>query len=253
MPLKRRPLFKRCSLPTIQEEPTPAPVISRSSPGRITHSTSREPTTAPIPIPRRNSSSEATSSTSTWGTISPSSLVNNYDDDCAIIDDSDEEEFGPPNSRQPLTFPRSPPKLIHSLSLLGLLLANVKELAKRPRQSDTSGQGSSNNGSDYDSDDVLEMMPSRGRRVRRRRLEVPRSSPEENGEQTDRGDAEVNEGHVEADEDNVNQDNIEDDEDDAEIGEVNVTADEGHVNARDDKSFWDDFMENHGGYNSHGW
>ncbi|KAI1747102.1 hypothetical protein F4782DRAFT_535754 [Xylaria castorea] len=262
MPYKYRTRPKRCSLPTIQEEPAPGPVISRSSPGRmITNTSHHYLMPAPITIPRRNSSSEATPVTSTWGTISPRSLI---DDECAILDDSD-EEFGPPNSLEPLTFQRSPPKLGHSLSLLGLMLANVKELAKRPRHPSTPVEGAFND-SDQESDDYLEMR-SRGRRVRQRRNEPLRSSPLRNTvnspppEEMDRGNVEAGEDNVEANEGSVeaNEDMVVDGDDDEvndyirAVNRANANAGETNVNAGDDKTFWDDFMENHGGYNSHGW
>ncbi|RYC58792.1 hypothetical protein CHU98_g7419 [Xylaria longipes] len=225
-----------------------------------THGASHfHPISDPIPILPRNASSEATSCTSTWGTISTRSYMEYLnDDDCAIIDDSDEEEFGPPNSRDPLTFPRSPPKLTPSLSLLGLMLANVKEMAKRPRHSTSSREDSSNNNSDYDSD-VLEMRSSRRRRVRRRQNTAPCSSPEDetphfHPEVMERGNVAVEEGNVQVD-DNIDddEDNPEVDEDSVEVDEASVNVDEGNVDPREDNSFWVDFIDQHGGYHAHGW
>ncbi|KAI0551264.1 hypothetical protein F4679DRAFT_582741 [Xylaria curta] len=260
MPYKYRACPKRCSLPTIQEEPTPVPGLSRSSPGRIiTDEASRNAMPTPLLIPRRNSSSDATPITSTWGTISPRSLID--DDECAIIDDSDEEEFGPPNSLEPLTFPRSPPKLPHSLSLLALMLSNVKELAKRPRYPSTPVEGAFSD-SDSESGDYLEMS-SRGRRVRQRLNEPSRSSSQDNAssshhpEETSQSNAEAEERNVEVNEE------MELDEDAIEIrdclklikqtNQSNITINGGEATVKDDKVFWDGFMENHGGYNAQGW
>ncbi|KAI0855765.1 hypothetical protein F4860DRAFT_529948 [Xylaria cubensis] len=249
MPYKYRACPKRCSLPTIQEEPTPAPVISRSSPGRIiTDESSRNAMPTPVLIPRRNSSSDATPITSTWGTISPRSLID--DDECAIEDDSD-EEFGPPNSLEPLTFPRSPPRIPHTLSLLGLLLANVKELAKRPRYPSTPVEGAFSD-SDSESTDYLEMS-SRGRRVRQRRDGPSRSSSQDNT-----SDSRLPEVTGRSNVDNVDAIlAMEVDEEVREcleiINQPDVTIKESSVTVKDEKVFWDDFMENHGGYNSHGW
>ncbi|KAI1738647.1 hypothetical protein F4680DRAFT_449761 [Xylaria scruposa] len=260
MPRKYHTCPKRCSLPTIQEEPTPTPGLSRSSPGRIiTDESSRNAMPTPVLIPRRNSSSVTTPVTSTWGTISPRSLID--DDECAILDDSDEELFGPPNSLEPLTFPRSPPKPPHSLSLLGLMLANVKELAKRPRYPSTPVEGAFSD-SDSEATDYLEIS-SRGRRVRQRMCEPSRSGSRDNAsdshhpEGTGQGNSEAEERNVEVNED------MELDEDAIEIrdclkrikqsNQSNVTLKDGEANVKDDEVFWDGFMENHGGYNAQGW
>ncbi|KAI0441921.1 tetrahydrofolylpolyglutamate synthase [Xylaria telfairii] len=90
----------------------------------------------PTPTPGVYSSSMATSGSSTWGTLSERSYLD-IDDECAVIDDSD-EEFGPPNSVDSLVFSRSIPKQSTSLSLLALMLANAKDLRKRTRRSYTS-------------------------------------------------------------------------------------------------------------------
>ncbi|KAH8163143.1 hypothetical protein CIB48_g5109 [Xylaria polymorpha] len=137
---------------------------------------------------------------------------------------------GPPNSVDSLVFSRSPPKASQSLSLLGLMLANVKDLRKRTRRSYTSrgGSTSASGNTDCDLDDRLEVMSPRGRRVRRRKDSIPLSCSQENTVERHPGLLEweiagfIN-GGAAAEEDNVRP---REDHADPDDGDVESNADE---------------------------
>ncbi|KAI0399366.1 hypothetical protein F4802DRAFT_603074 [Xylaria palmicola] len=201
--------FTTRSLPAILEEDK-----STSAPRKV-HS-------LPIVSTQRINDDEITNTllegtsadTASWRTILSVDSRSYASDECAVED----AEFVTPSSSEKLQFSRSPPRITRSLSLISLMVAGVKELAKRPMKAATFREAGFGDGNDYEADEGLEIVIPR-------RAKSPRTDPE-----AARPDAQTAKSNNEP-----------------------KTTGQRKAAEEENKSFWEDFLEHDGGYNGKGW